>query len=102
MRQHGSVVDQVASGEVVGAVDDQVVLAEQGDGIVGRQPFLVRAHGHQWVEFGDRIPALRALDRPMPEVPWMILSLQVGLLDHIVIDDPQGAHPGRSQVEEGR
>ena len=41
-RQHRGVVDQVAGREVVGAVEDQVVLREQVDRVVGLQPDLVQ------------------------------------------------------------
>ena len=39
--QHRSIVDHVAGGEVVGSVDDQVVLAEQLHNIVVVQPDVV-------------------------------------------------------------
>ena len=41
--QHRGVVDQIPGGEVVGAVQDQVVLFEQLDGIAPQQPVAVAA-----------------------------------------------------------
>jgi hypothetical protein len=54
--QHGGVVHQVPGGEVVGAVDDQVVLREDPLDVVDVQALLVQDHVDVGVDLLDRVP----------------------------------------------
>ena len=51
------VVDQVARREVVRAVDDDVVVLDDVEHVLGRQPRLVPDHLHVRVQLGDRRPS---------------------------------------------
>ena len=73
VQQHARVVDQVAGGEVVGAVDDQVVWLEDLHHVRRVEPLLVQDHVDVRVDVQDRVlGADAALDRPMSAWPWMI------------------------------
>ena len=73
VQQHGRVVDQVAGGEVVGAVDDQVVAGEDVEHVVVVQ---ARSRGRSTLTSGlissTESRADSALGRPMSLWPWMI------------------------------
>jgi len=99
--QHGGVVDQIAGGEVVGAVHDQVVLPEQVDGVGGLQPKLVQSHVDQRVDGQNRVARRLGLGPSDIGHAMDDLPLQVGLVDDVEVDDADGAHPGRGQVEQG-
>src|SRR5216684_3067300 len=100
--QHARVVDQVAGGEVVGAVHDQVVGLEHLHRVVGVQPLFVHDHVHQRVEFLDAVPGGLCLRAPHIGLAVDDLPLQVGLVHDIEVDDTQRANPGRSQVQQRR
>ena len=102
VRQYRGVVDQVAGGEVVGAVDDEVVVGEQRDGIVGRQPKLVQCNGDERVDLGEGIAGAVRLGPADIGAAVDDLALQVGLLDDVELDDAQGADPGGGQIEQCR
>ena len=98
--QHAGVVDQVAGGEVVRPVQDQVVRPEDVQRVVGVQPLLVQDHVDVRVDLGDRL--LRRQRLGLAEVGHAVdhLALQVGLVDHVEVDDAEGAHAGGGQVEQ--
>src|SRR5262249_47165701 len=100
--QHAGVVDQVAGGEVIGAVDDQVVPGEDLQGVVAVQRLLVQDHVDQRVDLGDA--AARGLGLRPAHVghPVDDLALQVRLLDPVEVDDAQRADTRGGQVQQGR
>ena len=99
--QHAGVVDQVAGGEVVGAVDDQVVGRRRS-----RIALSESSRSSWWTTstYGlispDRVAA--------PTRPWSgrcrtavdDLALQVGLVDDVEVDDAERADPGRGEVHQ--
>ena len=94
------VVDQVARGEVVGAVDDHVpAVAEDPLDVLGGEPLLVGHDGHVRVERLDR--PLRDLDLRLAEPVGRVddLALEVRLVDDVVVDDPERADARRGEVE---
>jgi hypothetical protein len=102
VQQHAGVVDQVARGEVVGAVDDQVVLAEDLQHVVAVQPRLVQADVDQRVDLADGVA--RALGLGPADVGDAVddLALQVRLVDDVELDDAERADTGGGQVHEHR
>src|SRR5690606_29716901 len=103
VQQHARVVDQVAGGEVVRAVDDEVVLGEDLQRVLVVQPRLVQADVDQRVDLLDGVP--RALGLGPADVGDAVddLALQVRLVDGVELDDAQGAHAGRGEVhQDGR
>ena len=99
---HRGVVDQVAGGEVVGAVDHQVVALEDGHHVVGAQAHVVGDHVDVGVEGGERL--LGRVDLALADAVDVVqdLALQVRVVDHVHVDDADGADPGRGQVQGGR
>ena len=100
--QHAGVVDQVAGREVVGAVDDQVVLAK-----ISMTLSLSSAVSCTTTLTRGLISAMlsRADSRLGPaDVGLAVddLALQVGLVDDVEVDDAERADAGRGQVHQGR
>jgi hypothetical protein len=95
-----AIVDEVPGGEVVGAVEDQVVTVEQVDGVVPIKPDLIQMDAHQRVDLGDRVA--RGLGFGPTDIADAVddLTLQIRLLDDVVVHDADRADPGRGQVEQ--
>ena len=102
MRKHGSVVDEVAGGEVVAAVDDEVVVGEQRDGVVNVESELVQANRDERVDPKDGVA--RALRLGPADIGGAVddLALQVGLVDGVEVDDAQRADTGSGQIQQRR
>jgi hypothetical protein len=100
--QDAGVVDQVPSGEVVRTVEDDVVSADKVENVLLRQTRLVGDDLDIRIECDDRLPSRLDLGDPDPVRRVQHLALEVGVVDHVVIDDPEGAHPGSRQVQRGR
>jgi len=100
--QHARVVHEVPRGEVVGAVHDEVVLAEQVQDVGRVEAQLVQVHLHERVDLvhgvGGRL-RLRAADVALPVDD---LALQVRLVHDVELDDAQGADTGGGEVHQGR
>jgi hypothetical protein len=98
-REHRQVVGEVAGGEVVGAVHDEVVVGRDVQGVVG-----VEAHrvGHH-LDVGVAGPQALGghLDLEAPDIVGFKedLALEVALVDHIEVDEADAADPGGGQVE---
>ena len=101
-RQYRGVVDQVAGGEVVGAVQDQVVLLEQVDRVVRLQPDLVQPHLDQRVDLPDGVTRALGLGPADVGLPMDDLALQVRFVDDVELDDPDGPNAGRGEVQQRR
>ena len=101
-RQIAGIADEIAGGEVVRAVGDDVVAADDIERVAGVEPRLVRLDVHMRIEPGDRLP--RALDLGCADVRGVVhdLALQVVERDAIVVDDAEGADAGRGQIHQKR
>ena len=100
--QGAGVVDEVAGGEVVGAVHHEVVAAKELKGVARVEAKLVLDHLDVRV---DRAHALgRRPDLGPADVGLAVddLALEVGLLDDVGVHHPQGADARGREVEEGR
>ena len=95
------VVDHVARGEVVGAVDDQVVVGEDPQHVVVVEALVVDDHVDERVGLGQRLLRGDRLGLPDVALPVDDLALQVGLVDLVELGDAEGADAGRGQVEQG-
>ena len=93
---------QVAGREVVGAVDDDVVAVDDVEDVVGAEPHVVGDDVDVGVERGERL--LGRVDLALADAVDVVqdLALQVGLVDHVHVDDAERADAGRGQVERGR
>ena len=101
LQEHAGVVYQVAGWKVVTAVHDQVVVLEDLDDVLAGQPRLIRDHFDIRVQVLERL--LRRIDLRLPDPLAVVqdLPLQVALVDHVGVDDPERADPGGRQVVGG-
>ena len=99
---HASIVDQVASVEIVGAVDHQVVGAYQFQGVVGIQRGVVGVDLDMTVEVLQALLGGLYLGHAEGAVAVDDLALQVAAFHHVKVHQPQGAHPGSRQIQADR
>src|SRR6516162_7610817 len=94
--------DEIARGEIVGAVGDDVVAGDQRERVCGGEPRRVRLHRYVRVEAADR--GRRALHFRPADFGCAVdhLALQVRERDRVVVDDAERADPGRRQIEQRR
>ena len=103
-QQHAGVVHQVAGGEVVGAVDDDVVVgATISSAFCGREPAPRRSRRAR-AGLMSRDPVARGVELRPADVGGAVddLPLEVGDIDHVEVDDADAADAGRGQVEAER
>ena len=98
--QHdGRVIDQVPSGEVVGAVDDHVPPVQQTQGVLRGQPSPVGDDLDVGVERPDRRGCRVHLGAAHGGTRMDDLALQVGHVDVVVVNEADRTHPGGRQVQ---
>ena len=102
LQAHGGVVEQVAGGEVVDAVDDDVVALDDLHDVGGVEADGVLVDPYVGVELVDRL--LGGVDLRHADAGGGVddLALQVGQVDHVVVDDAQRADAGRGEVQRDR
>src|SRR5712692_2082988 len=95
---HRSVIQEIARGEVVGAVDHHVVALDDAIDIRSGQTFLVADDLHVGVQSLERL--LRRGDLRLADAVGGVkdLPLQVGEVDHIRVDDAEHADAGGCEV----
>ena len=102
LQAHGGVVEQVARGEVVDAVDDHVVALDDLHDVGGVQAHRVLDDLDVGVERVDRL--LGGVDLGDADALGGVdhLALEVGEVDDVVVDDAERADAGGGEVERGR
>ncbi len=101
-QQHASVVDQITSGEVVGAVDHHVVVFDDVERVFAGDG------GVKFIDRHERIDVEHRIRRRIQLLPAHILGsvnhlpLQICEIDHVEIDDADAAHTGSCQVQSQR
>jgi hypothetical protein len=96
---HRRVVEEIAGGEVVGAVDDDVVLGEDAIDVLARESLLVADDLHVGVE---RFQGLsRGLGLRLADAVRRVqdLSLQVRRIDDVRVDDAERPHARGGEVQ---
>src|SRR5207302_3643629 len=88
---HRRVVQEIARGEVVGPIDHEVVALDDPVDVRGREALLVADDLHVRVQRLER--ALRGRDLRLADAIGRVqdLSLQIGEIDDIGVDDAEGA-----------
>src|SRR4029079_18072517 len=94
------VVDEVARREVVGAVDDEVVAADDLEGVGRVEGDVVAHHGDVRVDPVHRGLGRRGLGPTDVGVGVDDLPVQVGEVDDVGVDDADGADAGGREVEQ--
>ena len=98
--QVAGVVQQISGIEIVTAVGDQVVVLDDLPRVFLRKPRLVGNQAHLGVDLGHGLLGAQDLGHADARGRVDDLALQVGELDHVVVDDAQGADPGGRQVHQ--
>jgi hypothetical protein len=101
-RRPTSVGNEIARGEIVGAVGDDVVAADEINRVRGGQAHTVGLDRHVRVQPLDQCG--RAVDLGPAEVRSAVddLALQIGQRHGIVIDDAERADARRGEIEQHR
>jgi hypothetical protein len=96
------VVDGIAGGEVVGAVDHEGVVGGEGAGVGRGEPRPVARDPDVRVEVGE--PVGGGIDLVAPDCRGAVkkLPVEVGGVDVVVVDQAEGADARRRQVEGDR
>ncbi|OLB73875.1 MAG: hypothetical protein AUI16_16080 [Alphaproteobacteria bacterium 13_2_20CM_2_64_7] len=94
--------DEIARGEIIGAVGNDVVAPDERERVCGSEARRVRVHRHVRVEATDR--GRRALHFGLADLGRAVdhLTLQVRQRDRVVVDDAERSDPGRRQIEQRR
>jgi len=95
------IVDEVAGGKVVGAVDDEVIVAQDRQRILGIEMDAMRLHPDVGIDRGNTLPRRVQLGAPDVGSAMKDLTLEVREVDRVEVHESQSADPGRSQVERG-
>src|SRR3989475_1685183 len=92
------IVHEVSGREVVRPVDDHVIVFQAVECVIRRQPGLVRLHVDVRVDLRDSL--FRDVDLLPPDVIRAVqhLALEVRLVDHVEVDEPETADAGGAQV----
>ena len=100
--QIAGIAHQVAGGEIVGAVGDDVVAGDDVERVAGVDARVVGLDPHVRIELGNGL--LRARNLGGTDVRRVVhdLALQVVERDAIVIDDAEGADAGSGEIHEQR
>ncbi len=99
--QQRRVVEQIAGGEVVGAVDDDVVALEDVEDVVGAEADVVGDDVDVGVQLSERL--LRRVDLALADPVDVVehLALQVRRVHHVHVDDAERPDARRGEVERG-
>src|SRR5690349_12880592 len=101
-RQHGGIVDEIACLVIVGAVYDNVVFAKQVESILAVEQSVIR------LDLYIRVNVVQPLGRRLDLGPADIfgavdyLSLQIGLVNDVKIDQPDSTHTCGGQIKSKR
>ena len=100
--QHAGVIDEVARGEVVGAVANDVVGTNDLQRVLTGEGGLVEIHLAVGVDLQDAGLGRFDLGLANPTGAMDHLPLQVAVIHHIEIHDAEAAHTRRRQIEQQR
>ncbi len=97
-REHAGIIHQVARGKIVGAVGDDVEIAEEFERVFAAQAHVVLLQIQEWIDRRQLVG--RGIQFLPPHVGGGVndLALQVGVIDHIEIDQAERAHAGGRKI----
>ena len=98
-RQMTSIVEQEPGVEIVRPVGNHVIIVNQPHDVGFRKALFVSDQPNTWIDLSDR--GLGAFDFCFPYSACCVnhLTLQIGQIDHVVIDHTQRSDAGSGQVE---
>jgi hypothetical protein len=95
------IVCQKLGREVVGTIDDDVVLWKDFKGILGSQSFLISYNLNIRIDSADGLLGRFCLRSTHVSRAMQHLPLKVCQIDLVRIDNPQGSHSSSGEVESG-
>src|SRR5215467_2032917 len=100
--EEAGIRDEIARGEVVGTVGNDVIAGDERERVCRGKPCRVRLYRDVRVEAADR--GRRALHFGLADLGRAVdhLALQVRQRDRVVVDDAERPDPGRRQIEQRR
>ena len=102
MQRHARRVDRQPGGEIVAAVEDQVVAGEQAFGIAGVEPLRDRGYGDVRIERLCECRGGRGLGLAGLVFAENQLAVEVRQLDRVVVDDRQPPDAGAGERRQRR
>ena len=92
------VVDEIAGGKIIGAVDHHIIVAEKIECIVGTQGKFVGHHVHVGIEFGNRATGRLHLGLPDGSLAVNDLALEIRFVHPVEVNDTQPTDSGGGEV----
>src|SRR5262245_45680531 len=96
------IVDEIARGEIVGAVSDDVVTADDGKGIRGHEAGRVETGRHMRIEAFDRRGGAPGLGPAHALGIVDDLAVEIVETDAVAVDDPDFADTGSGEIKHER
>ena len=100
--QHARVVEQISGREVVGPVQDEVVVGNDRKGVGRVDPDVMPDDSHQWVDRCQRLRCGLGLGPPDVLDPVDHLPLQVRHLHDVGVNHTNGSDAGSREVQQRR
>lgn len=101
MEQHADVGDEVSQTRVVCAVEDDIVVCDCCECVLGGERVVVRDVGYVWVYFAEGGDGGKNLWEADPGCGVEGLAVEVGELDGVVVYYPECADSGGGEVGGG-
>lgn len=101
-RKDASIVDQVACGRIIWAIQRHVIARHDAHGVTAVQLDVVNGHTNARVEWTDRLGQRGSFRNTYTRLAVHDLSVQVAQFDDVVIDYPQMSNTSRCQINSCR
>ena len=98
LRHNAGVIDEELRREIIGTVDDEIVILDEVKNVLTRHEGVVRNHFHVGVHRFHRL--FRRLHFGLAHIGCSVndLALQIGKVDHVGIGNTDGAHARGGKV----
>ena len=101
-REIAGIVDEVARGEIIRAVGDEVELGDDIERILRHEPRRVEAQLHMGIQALDGLGGALGLEAADAARVVDDLALEIVACDAVVVDDADGADARRGEIEQER
>src|SRR5207302_8613803 len=100
--EHASIVYEISRWEVIGAIDDDVEVAEDSHGVVAAEASIKSANLDKWVHRFDLVSGRVKLRASYIGGGVNDLALQVREVDDIEVDKTERAHARGGEIQRER
>ena len=101
-KQHAGIIHQIAGGEVVSAVHNNVIAFKKVERIVGSQARWVSHHFDVWIDLSNGLLRRNQFRPSHIRGAVNYLALQVGKVHHIEVHDAKPSNPSGGEVKRQR